>query len=166
MRNSGLWFSVGGQSFEKRFIGFITNMNPNSKATEQPNIYFKAYIDRLPEDVSATLYVPRDAVTTDDSKRLNQIIKAKKVLFRDLDRLLSSIHRNAATDGPNRQLVSASCTTTYTDDSSPTLGFRGMHHGLAERVQGAFPIKPKVITWGVPSSSLWADIWRGGRKEA
>ncbi|MFC1983846.1 hypothetical protein ACFLVO_02380 [Chloroflexota bacterium] len=166
MRNSGLWFSVGGQSFEKRFIGFITNMNPKSKATDRPNAYFKTYVDWLPEDVSAALYVPRDAVTTDDSKRLNQIIKAKKVLFKDLDRLLSSVHRNAAAYGSNRQLVSASCTTTYTDDSSPTLGFRGVHHGLAERVQGAFSIEPKVITWGVPSSGLWADIWCDGRKEA
>ena len=165
MRNGGLWFSVGGQSFEKRFIGFITNMNPKSKATEQPNTYFKAYIDRLPDDVSAALYVPRDAVTPDDSNRLNQIIRAKKVLFKDLDRLLSSIHRNVATYGPNRRLVSASCTTTYTDNSSPTIGFRGTHHGLTEQVQGAFPIEPKVITWGVPSSSLWPDIWNSGRKE-
>lgn len=163
MREGGLWFSIGGRSFEKRFIGFITNMGPDAKVMEKPNDYFKAYIDKLPEDVSAALHVPRNAVTQGDTKRLDKIIRAKRVLSKDLDRLLASIHHNAATIGPHRQLVSATCTTIYPDESSPVLGFRGEHHGLTEGSQQVFPIEPKVLTWGIPTS-LWADIWHCSSK--
>ena len=62
--------------------------------------------------------------------------------MKDVDHFLASVHHNAATDGENKKWVSSSCTTTYTDDTAVTLGFRGTYHKITRGSTNNISIEP------------------------
>ena len=158
------YFTLVGESKSSgRFVGVVCNRDPRAPLDTPPNNWFDAFVDRLPNDVSAALFVPRVALTPSSVRQLNSVVHARGAQTRDIESLLAKIILSSATKGPNRSYISPTSTTTFTDSGSPTLGFSGRHHGLKGVDQA--DVEPRVITWGVPNP-LWADIWSVQAPEA
>jgi len=158
----GHWFSIAGVSLKKRFIGYITNMNPGAKSSDRPNKDFKTHLKELPDNENMFIVVPNSNVDSKDVNTLYNRLNSASINMLDFDQLLASIHFNSATVGPNKNLVSVTCTTTFTDPTSPTMGFRGTYHGVPKSAKDRIAVEPKVLFWY--PTTLWGDIWEKRKK--